>query len=91
MDEFAEAGEVGAGAGVLLGGDDALAGVAEGAVCAAEGAADGGAGNVREEFAGEGHGDLAGPSGFAVAAGAAGEGRRDAIEVGDGSDDGVEG
>ena len=91
MDEFAEAGEVGAGARVFLGGDDALAGVGEGAVCATEGAADGGAGDVGEEFAAEGHGDLAGPGGFAVAAGAAGEGARDTIEVGDGGDDGFEG
>ena len=91
MDEFAEAGEVGAGARILLGGDDALTGVGEGAVSAAEGAADGGAGNVREEFAAEGHRDLAWPCGFAVTASAAGEGGRDTVEVGDGGDDCVEG
>ena len=91
VDEFAEVGEVGAGARVFLSGDDTLAGVGEGAVCPAESAADGGAGKMREEFAAEGHGDLAGPRGFAVATGAEGERGRDAVEVGDGGDDGVEG
>jgi hypothetical protein len=91
VDEFAEAGEVGAGMGMFLGGEDAATSVGEGAVGAAEALADGGRCDVGEEFAAEGHGYLAWPCGFAVAARAPSKGGRDAVEMGDGVDDGVEG
>jgi len=91
LEEVAEAGEVGAGVRIFLGGEDATARVDDGAVGAAKGGGDGSEREVREQFAGEGHGDLTWPGGFAIAAGASGEGRWDVIEVGDGGDDGLEG
>ena len=88
---MAEAGEVGAGVGIFLGGEDAAAGVGDGAVGAVKELADGGEGKVREEFAAECHRDLARPGGFAMAVGTAGERGRDAVKMGDSGDEGLEG
>jgi len=51
-EEIAEAGEVGAGVRIFLGGEDATARVDDGAVGAAKGGGDGSEREVREQFAG---------------------------------------